>query len=100
MPAGLPEPKPRELGNVAAQADNWITLECSDAEFEAVAAALDDLEDGEFDRIPISASYLIEGGYSILTTTGAYIVVTFREDDDVYDILLAGVVKPPTGLAD
>ncbi|MHB2024669.1 MAG: hypothetical protein ACYCO3_15315 [Mycobacteriales bacterium] len=35
-----------------------------------------------------------------MTTTGDYLVVTFREDSDVYDILLAGSIEPPPDVVD
>ena len=75
-------------------------MECSDEDYEALLYVMDALEAGDHDSIPIGRSYLIENGYSILTTTGAWMIVAFPEDEDVYNILLAGDLTTPPDIVD
>lgn len=60
VPAELPEPEPRTLGAMSQQAENWLLLVCTDAQYEAAMGATDALEAGNFEQLPITSSYLID----------------------------------------
>ncbi|MHB2024668.1 MAG: hypothetical protein ACYCO3_15310 [Mycobacteriales bacterium] len=45
---------------MSQQAENWLLLVCTDAQYEAAMGATDALEAGNFEQLPITSSYLID----------------------------------------
>ncbi|MFL6138370.1 MAG: hypothetical protein ACJ74O_11275 [Frankiaceae bacterium] len=99
---GLPDSRPRILGRIGRQAEDYL-LQCEDAHLESIFACLDAIAAGEFDKLPITQSYLDPDAFSVLTTTGCFVIFDVQDDTehgDIYNVLLAGELFPPTDIVD
>jgi hypothetical protein len=98
----LPDSRPRILGRIGLQAEEFL-LNCDDAQLESIFDCFDAIAAGEFDKLPIAASYFIPDAFCALTNTGCFVTFDVRDDTeygDIFNVLMAGVLYPPTDPVD